>query len=92
MVNRMQKFELAVPMGNLEGYIHWAQQVSLLTTEEEKVLALQHLPIFSNVINLTRSIRQNHKIGLRNEGDILILVPQQDLLIDKMRNKMGVIM
>lgn len=39
MSNSLQKFELAVPMGSLESYIHWAQKIPLLTAEEEKELA-----------------------------------------------------
>ncbi len=40
MTNSLQKFELAVPMGSLESYIHWAQQIPLLTAEEERELAV----------------------------------------------------
>ena len=40
MSNSLQKLELAVPMGSLESYIHWAQQIPLLTAEEEIELAV----------------------------------------------------
>lgn len=39
MPNSLQKLELAVPMGSLESYIHWAHQTPLLTPEEEIELA-----------------------------------------------------
>jgi RNA polymerase sigma-32 factor len=40
MPNNLQKMELAVPMGSLESYIHWAHQIPLLTPEEETELAI----------------------------------------------------
>jgi len=40
MSNSLMKFELAVPMGSLESYIHWAHQTPLLTAEEEVELAI----------------------------------------------------
>jgi RNA polymerase sigma-32 factor len=34
-----QKLQLAAPIGSLEAYIHWVNQIPLLTIEEEKQLA-----------------------------------------------------
>lgn len=39
MGNSLQKFQFAAPIGSLEAYIHWVNQVPLLTAEEEKQLA-----------------------------------------------------
>lgn len=39
MPNSLQKLELAVPVGSLESYVHWAHQVPMLTAEEEIELA-----------------------------------------------------
>lgn len=39
MQNNLVKLEYAVPVGSLESYIHWANQVPMLTLEEEQELA-----------------------------------------------------
>src|SRR5687768_7159539 len=38
----LQKLELAAPIGSLEAYIHWVNQIPLLTAEEEKSLATDY--------------------------------------------------
>lgn len=35
----LQKLEYAVPLGSLDAYIHWANQIPMLTLEEEQQLA-----------------------------------------------------
>ena len=37
--NSLQKLEYAVPLGSLDAYIHWANQIPMLTLEEEQQLA-----------------------------------------------------
>ena len=39
MSNSLQRLELAVPVGSLASYIHWVNQVPMLTAEEEYDLA-----------------------------------------------------
>ena len=39
MLNNIQRSEIALPLGSLESYVHWANQIPLLTLEEEKSLA-----------------------------------------------------
>lgn len=42
MANNLKKYEYAVPVGSLDSYIHWANQIPMLTEEEEHELALQY--------------------------------------------------
>jgi RNA polymerase sigma-32 factor len=35
----LQKYQFSAPIGSLEAYIHWANQIPLLTAEQEKQLA-----------------------------------------------------
>ena len=42
MTNSLQKLEYAVPLGSINSYIHWANQVPMLTAEEEHQLALEY--------------------------------------------------
>lgn len=39
MGKNLQKLQFAAPIGSLEAYIHWVNQIPLLTAEEEKQLA-----------------------------------------------------
>ena len=39
MNTQLQRYDMALPLGNLETYIHWAHQIPMLTEEEEKELA-----------------------------------------------------
>jgi RNA polymerase sigma-32 factor len=39
MVKSLQKYQFAAPIGSLEAYIHWVNQIPMLTSEEEKQLA-----------------------------------------------------
>lgn len=39
MEKSMQKLQVAAPIGSLEAYIHWVNQIPFLTPEEEKQLA-----------------------------------------------------
>lgn len=39
MNTQLKKYEMALPLGSLDTYIHWANQIPLLTEEEEKDLA-----------------------------------------------------
>lgn len=43
MNKELQKYELAMPVGSLDSYIHWAHQIPLLTPEEEIDLANRYL-------------------------------------------------
>src|SRR3989338_9082001 len=38
MKKNIQHYEMALPLGSLETYIHWSHQIPLLTEEEEKTL------------------------------------------------------
>jgi RNA polymerase sigma-32 factor len=38
-LNNLQKYQFAAPIGSLEAYIHWVNQIPLLSAEEEKKLA-----------------------------------------------------
>ncbi len=39
MKNNLQRFDYALPVGNLSSYIHWTHQIPLLSAEEEQDLA-----------------------------------------------------
>lgn len=39
----LQKLEMTAPIGSLESYIHWVNQIPSLSAEEEKELALSYL-------------------------------------------------
>lgn len=42
MSKSLQRLEFAVPMGSLDSYFHWANQVPMLTAEEEHDLAVNY--------------------------------------------------
>lgn len=42
MSNNLVKYEFAVPVGSLDSYVHWANQIPMLTPEEELKLAMQY--------------------------------------------------
>ena len=42
MANALMKLEYAVPLGSLDSYVHWANQIPMLTAEEEHNLATEY--------------------------------------------------